>query len=144
MQSLCLRYSWIAIQALALWQHGTRLLADLELQLYREGHSKANLLRAQAHFEAAFPVLVSLRSHCTDDALPAELLSFMEQVLPSLFDWWSTWIVWIPGRLCDQKYCMVGYSMAPDKPACGSFTPSTEAAHLERMPSCQDHCRSRT
>lgn len=69
------------VQALDLWQHGTHLLADLELQMYHERHSKASLLRSQAHFEAAYPILVNLRSHSTDDALPDDVSSFLQQVL---------------------------------------------------------------
>ena len=68
------------MQALDLWRHGTHLLADLELKLYDQRHSKANLLRAQAHYEAAFPVLSSLRSHRTDSALEEDVLKFLQQV----------------------------------------------------------------
>eukprot|EP00892_Ulva_mutabilis_P007682 jgi/Ulvmu1/5286/UM022_0080.1 len=65
--------------ALDLWQHGTRLLAELELKLYHKQHSKASLLRAQAHFEAAFPLLLGLRSHGTDDALQDDIIAYFEQ-----------------------------------------------------------------
>lgn len=75
---------------LELWQYGTHLLARLELQIYHERREKGNLIRSQAHFEAAFPILHSLRSHQIDDALQDDLVNFFQQVKPMTAKW-CTW-----------------------------------------------------
>lgn len=63
-----------------LWQQCVHLLARLELNKYRSSHQKTDLLRALAHFEAAFPITIALHNTVCDEPLPKSIADFLHKV----------------------------------------------------------------
>ena len=67
-------------RAADLWQQTVHLLARLELNSYRSSHQKTDLLRSLAHFEAAFPSLLTLHDVVCDEPLPQAVADYLEEV----------------------------------------------------------------
>ena len=65
------------------WQEGVHLLARLELSCYRSSREKTDLLRSLAHFEAAFPALLTLHNAVCDEPLPQSVADYFEKVCTS-------------------------------------------------------------